>query len=328
MYNNVGDFVRSIKGISDIIIQSNDILNYLTDPNNAISGFLQEQVDEERVKATLILKNNKWRDAIINAESHGYFKGQIGFILKFSDILSSYKVDKDLRWSTNEDNDYYKKFMEYYNKSSLVFNDRGLNVSYDLWRRALLCKGDYLLKGGRNLSFLIDSHRDISWKRLLRDDSDKRDYIKELLDDIDIKNINNSLQDIINKSTVNDWRKYFIKNPSVIAGCSSGKYIRKESNNDILLLNSSTTSGYNKEYYSYALFCELRLIPNVNPEYFPDRGAFSKKYVKFTKNDDIQISYEFTNGKWCYVIKVGQNVVHLGTQKDVLDYLRNQQYIS
>lgn len=327
LYNNVGDFMRSIKGIREIIGCCSDILNYLTDHDNAVPGFLKEQVDEERVKAVLIQKDDKWKDAVIKAESHGYFKGQIGFILKFSGILNSYNGDRKLNWSAEEDDGYHKNFMVYFNKSSKVFNDRGLNVSPDLWRRALLCKGDYLLRSGRNLSFLIDSHRDISWKRLLRDDNDKRDHVKKLLDDLDVNDIDGSLENIIKNSVISDWRQYFIKNPYVMAGSGSGRYIRKDSNNDILLLNSTTTSGYNKEYYSYALYCVLCLIPGVNPEYVEDRGAFSRKYVRFTKNDEVEIHYGFINSKWSYLVKDGQNISYHSTQNDVLNYLRSQHYI-
>lgn len=229
-------------------------------------------------------------------------------------------------WPVQINDEYYNKFIEYFDKVSIIFNDKGLSIDSDLWCRALLCKGEYLLRSGRNLSFLIDSHRDISWKRLLRDNNKKRDYVKELLDDIDIKNIHKCLENIISKSTVSDWRKYFIITPGVMQGCGSGRYIRKESDNDILLLNASTTSGYNKEYYAYALYCELKSMPNVEPKYFSDRGAESCKYVYFEDND-IKIYYSNDNATWRYVVYEGNTPVKFNKQGEVIDFLKKQKYI-
>lgn len=327
LYNDAGDFARSIKSIARLIKNCNDILDFLCDENNEVSGFLKEQVEEERVKAILILKNDRWKNAIIEAENHGYFRGQIGFILKFAGIMEAYYKDKKLNWTQNVDDEYFCKFNNYFNKAKAIFDNSGLKVNNDLWRRALLCKGDYLLKSGRNLSFLIDKHRDISWKRLLRDNNIKRDYVKELLDDIDIQKIDYSLQKVIDNSNVSDWRKYFIKYPNLIEkGCGEKKFIRMNSHNDVLLLNSSTTAGYCREYYTYALYFELKKN-NKMLQYVEERGVDGDRHIKFTKYD-ITIRYKSVNGKWSYEVEEGQNKKYFDTQDDVLDYLRNQQYIN
>ena len=97
--NSVGEFAKSIQSIKELIVHSRDILNFLVDTNNSISRFLGDQVEEERIKAVLILKEDRWKQAIVKAENHGYFKGQIGFILKFSGILAAYKMDNKMDWS-------------------------------------------------------------------------------------------------------------------------------------------------------------------------------------------------------------------------------------
>lgn len=325
--NSVGEFAKSIQSIKELIVHSRDILHFLVDTNNSISRFLGDQVEEERIKAVLILKGDRWKQAIVEAENHGYFKGQIGFILKFSGILSAYKMDNKMDWSVQINDEYYNKFIEYFNKVSAIFNDKGLSIDSNLWSRALLCKGDYLLRSSRNLSFLIDSHRDISWKRLLRDNNEKREYVKELLDDIDIKNIVYSLQRVIDKSTVTDWRKYFIEVPAVIQGCGKDRFIRKESDNDILLLNSSTTAGYCKEYYTYALYCKLKKN-NVMSQYIETRGVDYYKYIQILKNNVIiRIMYEMVGDKWNYMVEEEVNKYCFNRQEDVVEYLKNQQYI-
>ncbi|OAB32988.1 DUF262 domain-containing protein [Paenibacillus glacialis] len=322
-YNNVRDFVRSIRSIAQIISESSDILHFLIQVKNADLGFLGEQVEEERIKAVLILKSNRWEKAVIEAENHGYFKGQISFLLKFSNILFAYRNgNKELNWTAEIDDEYYGKFIEYFKKASAVFNNSGLEANHDLWRRALLCKGDYLLSNNLNRSFLIDSHRDISWKRLLRE-NEKRDFVQNLLDDIDTQNISASLQKVIDNSNVDDWRKYFIKYPYLIEeGCGANKYIRMKSNRDILLLNSSTTGGYCKEYYTYALYLELKKN-NYIPPYIDSRGVDYLKFIEFKSNNTIiQIMYE-----WDYVVEVGGKKIIFIYQEEVLDYLKSQRYI-
>ena len=49
----------------------------------------------------------------------------------------------------------------------------------------------------------------------------------------------------------------------MIAACGSQKLIRFNNENDILLLGSTTTSGYHKEYYSYSLYVELKITIQI-----------------------------------------------------------------
>lgn len=90
--------------------------------------------------------------------------------------------------------------------------------------------------------------------------------MKELIDEIDLNlQIEEQLKEIIKTSSVNDWRKYFIKVPNLIEkDTEREKFIRKENDDDILLLSSSRTSGYNKEYYSRALYYILKSELNNN----------------------------------------------------------------
>ncbi len=84
-------FHRAIKSINELIKQlpdkiDFDILKFLNNGNN-ISFFNPNQVAEERLKANLILLGNDnsinedWENAIIIAENHSFFRGQISFLL-------------------------------------------------------------------------------------------------------------------------------------------------------------------------------------------------------------------------------------------------------
>ena len=85
-------------------------------------------------------------------------------------------VDK---WDAATDQEYRSLFEKYFNIFSSIFgeftiagkNDKYVGINRNIanvLRRALLCKGDYTLFHSSNSSFLIDNDRDISWKRLLR----------------------------------------------------------------------------------------------------------------------------------------------------------------
>ena len=245
IYNGADEFVKSIKGITELLRYSSDIVHNLATLNFKIDGFAQIQVLEERIKAKLISKDDDWRATIIKYEDHEYFIGQIDFVLKFSGIKEYYNKNHTIDWDTNADTKYFQQFKLYAEKSAFMFNEYGLNEevmrthefdSY-LWQRALLSKGDYLLSNKRNKSFLVNRDRDISWKRYLRDDTSQRDLLKLLLDDISTNSAKEDLEEIISNDNSTGWRKYFIHRPEVFYALGKeGRFIRWESENDILLL--------------------------------------------------------------------------------------------
>lgn len=317
--NNIGEFIKSITAIDNIIAYANDILVML-DREKRIDRFWSGQVLEERIKARLLLRGDKWREVIEVAENHGYFKGQIDFLLSFSKLDSN----NFYTWSIDDEEKALSTFKEYYNKANCVFGDNGLRIDGSLWRRALLCTGDYLLTKSRNLSFLIDNNdRDISFKRLLRDSGEKREYVKALLDKITVNNILGDLRAVIDGCSVNDWRRYFIKFEKMIEECGTSGFIRRENEDKILLLKKTTTIGYNKEYYSYALYLSILESNNSNVNYIEDKGVDSEKYVELLGRD-VNVKYVSGNG---FSIVDSGSVHCLRTLDEVLVYLRRKNYI-
>lgn len=329
--NDPEEFSRSLKAVKLLLPYSKNILNYLIDSNNKVNRFYGNQIIEERVKAVLILKDKKWEEVITKAENDGYLKGRIGFILDFCGVMDFYKKDKKLNWTSEEDLNCYNKFNNYLKKYESCFNENGVKLELEeLWRRSLLCFGDYLLLKGLNYSFLINGQdRDISWKRLLRE-KEKRIYIKELFDNIDINNIEKSLKSIINESKIDDWRKYFIEIPELINECGKDKYIRITNNDDILLLNSSRTSGRCKEYYTYALYRNLK-DDNTDIDYYDTVGANSWKWIELSRNGfSIAITYEKNEiDEWVYVIEGNEEKkIEFSNQEEVKEYLKKYNYIN
>jgi len=327
-YNNAREYANSIKSIAELVPNRNHILQHLAAAESkSISGFRERQVEEEIIKAKLIMKSNTWRVLIIDAENHLYFNGQIEFLLNFSGIVEYYKRNSNLNWTETEDEMYRRAFNIYTNKAKAVFDDDGLFDFGDFaFERALLANGDYLLTKGRNHSFLINSERDISWKRLLRDNTEKRQLVKKMFDSFESTNrsdIKAKLEELIATfSDKEDWRYNFIKIPETIGACESNKLVRWTDNDDILLLQSSTTSGYHCEYFSYALYLTIRGY-FVNIEYKSQRSRDEEKYIS-VNDDDLKISFVNTSeGRKFKVFDTKLNEPNFFTHADdVEQYLR------
>jgi len=281
LFNNANEFANALRSINELLPNRNSIIKHFSETqNNLLSGFISEQVSEEKLKAKLITGSDDWKKAIIEIENHKYFNGQIGFLLQ---------------WSENN----LESFKEFAEKSKAIFGEKGLN-NFDnfIFERALLATGDYLLTKGKNYSFLINNERDISWKRLLRDENEKREVLKSLIQNISVTSLANDLQKIIDDFSDEDWRYYFIKQFEMIAACGSQKLIRFDDNSDfdILLLGSTTTSGYHKEYYSYSLFVDLKTNqPNIS--YYDQRSVNDWKFFEF---DGKQIAFDCNSEKYVW----------------------------
>ena len=291
-YDNANTFADSLLFFSKLIPNRNNIVEYF---KNTVSpedkGFPKFIIEEEKTKANLILQNDDWEKAIFEIENHGYFNGQIGFILDWC---------KDENGIHNID-----KFKEYAEKAKAVFSIEGLN-KFDnyLFERALLATGDYLLSIGRNYSFLISkgrNERDISWKRLLRDDNKQRKVLKSLFDNINPTTLIQDLEKIVEDfSDKNDWRYYFVKQFEMIDTCGSQKLTRFNDNNefDILLLGSTMTSGFHKEYYSYSLFVELKSKLSLDESLYKDQKSVD--YWKYFELNGQQVAFDCKTGKYIW----------------------------
>lgn len=263
-YDRVEDYKRSIRSLNELIEKSGDILKYLSDPEAEVTGFNEQQVREEQLKAQLLLKSKEWRPLVLGAERHGYFKGQIEFLFKLCGVLDKWIDAGNVDWSLQEDAELRGAFGGYLAKAFAVFSDQGLTDFGDCrWERALLAIGDYLLPKSRNDSFLNDSDRDASWKRLLRggtrtDDpvEVKRLYVKDLLDRIDLKlGVVQSLDAVVASAVPGEeWRRLFVQRVALVAFCKN-RMIRRQSPECVYLLKKTRMSGEHAELFSY----ELRL---------------------------------------------------------------------
>lgn len=263
------DFSKAIKSVNKMLPYSDKILAYLVNRDNTIDFYYSRQIEEERIKANLIMKSKRWEELIKNIEKNDYFNGQIGFILEFSKILAYYEKYNHCDWTDIENEKFYNAFKNYCIKidaiTKLLVKDDN-NYDY-LWERAVLTKGDYLIRTTayrRNFLSTKRNTRDYSWKRLLRlppknskfeDRWEKRRlFVKEVFDDhrFDYSNVIYSLEKIC-KDNIDSWRSNFIKFPKLIRYCKQG-YINYKSPNNILLLKESQRNHYHSELYSYLFY--------------------------------------------------------------------------
>jgi len=322
-YNGQDDYVRAIQGVLKMLPSCKNILQYLSGLTEWKSpGFDQDCFEEECIKAKLILKEERWKDIVLLAESNKYFHGQIGFLLEFSGIWKEFNEGNIENWSQEESDNFYECFKKYYEILSGIFGEFsvgnttyvGLNRDFaNLWRRALLAKGDYTYTSG-NTTFLIDNHRDRSWKRILRIQrnetkgtnkitfADKRGYLRSVIDDalFDLSDIKGSLKKICENSvgTVSDWRKYFVEVPKLMDDLYDysksqpvERFVRREGNN-IFLMGATRLYGYNDEYYSYAAYCILE-----------EKGVTLSKYNRAKGWDDIDFHMIATRDSGDYMVK-------------------------
>ena len=332
VYRQSDTFEIAIKSIDQMLPYSKTILEYIQLPNKP-KGFLGFQLDEEEIKSHLIQRSEEWEKNIKETENHGYFNGQIEFLLDFSGITSYFKENKNTDWSDSENQVYLEKFDFYRQRATIIFNDSGLNTFPEfLFERALLSIGDYTLTKGRNRSFLVNNDREIGWKRLLRDsENQKRKFVKILFDSItSCSNIEETLRLIIANCKTTSWRRYFIKYPQTIEKCGTEKLFRVGSSfNDILLLEKKQTNGRHREYFTYGLNCQLEEM-GCKVEYQTANSVDDLKFISGINGIPVYIFYRVINDKndYGFFIEHGNDEYNYKNENETLDLLTSKGFIN
>jgi len=260
-YNRPADLQRSIRGLDEMLEISGDVLTHFVHTEKPASGFSAQQIVEEKLKAELILANDDWRPLIDRAESHGYFRGQIEFLLDFSGAIAARETLDPAQWDAEKHLTIQESFLRYLRLAEKMFSADGLiDPGEYRWQRALLSIGDYLLPKGRNVSFLVNSATDeASWKRLLRGTRrgliDKRKVLQQLWDCLSPDDdISDQLNKIIEASQqIDPWREALVNCPKAIGFCEK-KYIRTEGVNKKYLLKKTQMNGYHAELFTFCLY--------------------------------------------------------------------------
>ncbi len=188
------------------------------------SGFLKEQIEEEIIKAHLILKSDDWKNVIEEIEKNDLLKGQIYCLLYFSKIYQFYTKNRSCDWDNQEDKKYLDTFKNYSKKmEDAIPFFANENENY-LWERSVLSKGDYFITAPNNRKNLLNTtknQRDYSWKRFLRERSGKLDFVKDVFDDKNFDSLD--FEKIIENPVIKDEHyKLFLRNPELFRFCEDG----------------------------------------------------------------------------------------------------------
>lgn len=239
------EFYKAIRGIKELTKNITNIYEYLCSSESKISGFLQNQFEEEKIKAKLILNDtsNNWLKAITDIENETYFDGQIGFVLHFS---------------KNDTNYDYNKFVEYSDKLKKLFSSEFQDNFDCLFQRALLTFGNYVVPISGHYTFCrfensLRAKMD-NWRKVFNDEK-KCSYLNQLLDKIKIDTIKNDLEYIVDyfQEDQNNWMSLFIKNKGIIEYCNN--YQINIENNHIDLARSPARLWRKKaELRSYVFY--------------------------------------------------------------------------
>ncbi|MEE4690580.1 DUF262 domain-containing protein [Pseudomonas alliivorans] len=286
-YERPADMQRSLLAVQSLLPHVGDILGYFANNEKPTTGFHLQQVSEEQLKAELLLAHSGWRELIERAEKHGYFKGQIEFLLEFSGAVAKRRKAGLEQWVPGEHLALQQHFSRYLDKAEKMFSARGLNSLADFrWERALLSLGDYLLPSGYNYSFLVNSASEqASWKRLLRGGAgenvqEARTLLQKLMEQIDLDApLEGQLDELIaNAEDLEPWRQIMVDTPAVFRYC--GEHALRWDGDHIYLLKKSRMSGMHAELFSYHLFTQLKaeqlqkkLLPLRQDEYQTVSGS-------------------------------------------------------
>ena len=253
------------------------------------------------------------------------------------------------------DNAFIDSFKLYLRKFNLIFDKEALKPELEtdsLLRRALLTFGgadSYMLPANRPVCCFLDTtDRDTSFRRLFRGDSLKnRGYFKELLDAINSgSDVKLQLQNIIKGikyDNDNRWKRYFIEMPEILECMSQNKnstdpagkfvfknakrFIRKNSVDDILLLEKTKTSSINREYYSYVLYLKAK-ANDLDVDYYTTYGDVNKKYLSYTNNQDQEVQVIYTKDEtdpvnsYMFMAKDSGNILYKSALDNMLDYIK------
>ena len=185
---NVGNSIEVfVQGISafDKLFEYNtgktDPAKYIPDDwkvkEKEIKGLSKNQIREEIFKMKLSNKDDKWAKALKMAEGVGkgqerklpYFEGTLRYVFRLIGLEECFAHD-EIKIDRFDKASKLEEFSAYVDALHKIFPDEtGCKCEPSLIR-ALLVQGDYTLPHNRNISLLQNNGRDISWRRLLKQD--------------------------------------------------------------------------------------------------------------------------------------------------------------
>lgn len=308
-YNRPSDVQRSLDGLLNLAPHMTNILEYFANTEKPVTGFNIDQIAEEKIKAQLITERADWRPLIDQAEGHGYFRAQIGFLLNFSGIFLELDSRSLQDWDDATHRRLQSKFRDCLLKAEAMFTSKGLNDLGDFrWERALLAIGDYLLPRGRNYSFLVNLRTDnASWKRLIRGTDQyvaQREFLRDLWERLNgTENLEAQLEAIIAEASgLEPWRDAFVQTPAAIKYCGN-RLIRRINSDEIFLLGKTQMNGYYGELFTYCLYSNKLLDLNAAGSLKPLKSLYYRDAIGVDYRPLISLTFRYDNKSFEFEIE-------------------------
>ncbi|KAA6319408.1 hypothetical protein EZS27_030691, partial [termite gut metagenome] len=172
-----------------------------------------------------------------------------------------------LNFAKTDNGNDINMFSNYSEKLNKLFSSEFQDKHDCLFQKALLTFGDYLAYISGHYTFCKFENnlraKTDNWRKVFND-STKSSYLKQLLDEVDISNLQDSMQNIIDdfQESNNDWKSLFIKHKAIIKYCVN--YQIDKQGNKINLARSSAAGWKRKaELVSYVFF-KTKLESNVS----------------------------------------------------------------
>lgn len=338
--DEAGEFKKALSSLQKLYdgykqSAKSNFYEFLSSDNPNIEAFDQNQVKEEKEKSRIIQQKALGEKVLLEAESHAYFDGKIGFILNFS---------KDSVGNYNQAN-----FQSYYAKLSRLFDKKLENV----FQRALLAFGkssniayNYLPLKGNGYTFCsIDSAirtKKDTWHKVF-DDTNKTNLLKGFLDSLPndfsddtlekfctdfclkLDNKYNTFNCIVHPAYYTDWRYLFVKKEYELL--SNYREIRYASPNSVIFNKTSGRTKWQKqgELYTYAFYQYIvRNKYNWNYHYewgnkqfsidFKDhsyRLSYNNSCFMLTRYEKKEDSWVPTNRQWQLMLAQFPQLFHI-----------------
>ena len=326
-YHRPSDIRSSVSRIAkfakEIPSTPGETLRYFAKIKAQNSGFNERQTEEEKLKATLMSVDNRWKSLIRDAENHKYFEGQIEFLLEFCGVRGNSEKSHPAGWVATEHNLYQEKFLMYLSKSKRMFTQSGIQkLGLSRWERVLLCYGDYMLSSRKNRSFLSDiSTAPASWKRLLQHEN--RKYIRQLWDNLEEDDeLDDQLDEIICRTKgLPLWQQEIVLTPEAIEYCESRSIRFDREKKSVYLLKRTQMNGRHAELFTYCLYHNLlldtsstnRWTPLHCFEYIETIGTEEEPGIQFSwlhgeKSLNFHIEYHVENFEMFVFLSTLQNL--------------------
>lgn len=263
-----------IKGLNKAISHESGILYYFANILQESDNFgthSDEQTAEEIIKAKLILKNID-EDKIYRAESHSYFRGTIGFMLRMRD-----ECDEDLA----KIND--KVFSHFY-ETGIVSSINRLIKHMEI--ENILLK--YVFpRNDVQSQYAQNKRRDYSWERFVIG----LGYVKNYKDPVEQRKLrqfyNYLFQKSPNRPDIKDYEDIFIKNTKLIETIGGIQKINKR-----IYGLKWDKYRYNSIKYDLPLYLVSESLDGVTYNGFK---AIEKKEPAIYKDYEIYYNFEINN---------------------------------